>query len=125
MTINFFAGFGPLVDAGKLRVLAVMGKEGNIPEMLKPFPTSAQAGYPEYVSTGWYGLFVPTGTPVEIVDKIRDAVREYFNTPEAKSKLETLGYVVTSTSTAELVQFLKDEDAKWGSLIQSIGLTPQ
>ena len=124
MTINFFAGFGQLVDAGKLRVLAVLGKE-NIPESLKKFPTAAQAGFPDLLSTGWYGLYVPTGTPVDIVNKIRDTVTESFKTPAVSAKLADLGYVVTSTSTAELTQFLKDEDVKWGSLIKSVGLTPQ
>lgn len=124
MTINFFAGFGQLVDSGKLRVLAVLGKE-NIPESLQKYPTAAQAGYPDLISTGWYGLFLPAGAPVDIANKIRDTVAENFKTPAVKSKLEDLGYVVTSTSTAELTQFIKDEDKKWGPLIQGVGLTPQ
>lgn len=124
MTINFFSGFGQLVDAGKLRVLAVLGKE-NIPDVLKKYPTSAQAGFPELLSTGYYALYYPTGTPVDIVNKTRDTVADYFKQPEATKKLQDLGYVVTSTSTAELTAFLKNEDTKWGPLIKGVGLTPQ
>jgi tripartite-type tricarboxylate transporter receptor subunit TctC len=124
LTINFFAGFGPMVDAGKLRVLAVLAKD-NIPDLLKNYQTTPQAGYPELLSTGSFALYLPAGAPVDIVNKIRDTVTEYFKTPAVSAKLAELGYVVTSTSTAELTQALKNEDAKWGPIFRAVGLTPQ
>jgi tripartite-type tricarboxylate transporter receptor subunit TctC len=121
MTINFFAGFGPLVDNGTLNILAVTGKE-NIPEALKKYPTVVQAGFPGVIINGWYGLYAPAGTPKDITDKIRVGVTDYFKTPAVAKAIVDLGYVVSTGTSEELTAYMKQEDVKWGAIIKETGV---
>ena len=58
----------PLIEAGKLRALAVSGPKrvAALPDV----PTVAEAGVPGYSALQWYGLLAPAGTPQPIVDKL-------------------------------------------------------
>lgn len=124
LTINFFAGFGPHVDKGVLRVISVLSDK-NIPDSLKSYQTSVQAGYKDLIVTGHYALYVPKGTPNDIVAKLNTTVTNFLKTDEAKKRLGDLGYTTAPSTPAELAQFLVKEDAMWGPLIKSVGLTPQ
>jgi tripartite-type tricarboxylate transporter receptor subunit TctC len=124
MTINFFAGFGPHVDNGTLRVLAV-GAEDNIPDVLKPFPTAKQAGVPDMQLSGWYGLYAPRDTPQDVIARIYATLAEYLKTDDAKKKLGDLGLVTSGQNTEQLSKYIAEEDARLGALIRAVGLTPQ
>jgi tripartite-type tricarboxylate transporter receptor subunit TctC len=121
MTINFYAGFGQFVDDGTLNILAVTDK-GDIPETLKKFPTVAQSGYPDLIINGWYALLAPTGTPKDILEKVRTTVTEYFKTPSAAKIIGDLGYVTATGTGEELTSFMKQEDIRWGALIKDADL---
>ena len=64
----------PLIEAGKLRALAVSGPKrvAALPDV----PTVAEAGVPGYSALQWYGLLAPAGTPQPIIDKLQAAVAE-------------------------------------------------
>lgn len=124
LTVNFYAGFGPHVDNGTLRVLGVAADE-NIPDVLKPFPTAKQAGIPQMDLGGWYGLYAPRGTPRDVVDKIYATVSEYLKTDDAKKKLGDLAYAPSPQNTEQLSRFIAEEEAKLGKLVQAIGLEAQ
>lgn len=123
MTINFFAGFGPHVDNGSLRVLAV-GADKNIPDVLKPFPTATQAGLTEMRLAGWYGLYVPRGTPQDIVAKLYATLSDYLKTDDAKKKLGDLGLVPVWDNTEQLSKYIAAEDATLAALVRDAGLKP-
>ena len=61
----------PQVRAGKLRALAV--STAQRPPLAPELPTVAEAGVPGYEFSGWFGIFAPTATPKEIVNKIAAA----------------------------------------------------
>jgi len=56
------------VKQGKLRALAVTTAERD--PLLPDVPTMKEAGYPNYVITGWHGMAFPAGTPKEIVNRM-------------------------------------------------------
>ena len=58
----------PLIEAGKLRALAVTGPQRST--LLPEVPTVAQSGLPGFAVAQWYGLFAPAGTPAEIVARV-------------------------------------------------------
>lgn len=124
LTINFYAGFGPHVDKGTLRVLGVAADE-NIPDVLKPFPTAKQAGIPEMGLSGWYGLYAPRATPQDIVARIHATVDAYLRTDDARKRLGDLAYAPSPQNTEQLSKFIAEEDAKLGKLVRTIGLEAQ
>lgn len=121
LAINFVATFSQLVDAGQLRLLAVLGKD-SIPPSLKAFPTAAQAGIPDLLVSGWYALFAPANTPTEILDKLRTASADTMRSEFARTRLEELGYLPSTTTTDEMRRFIAEEDVKWGALIRAAGI---
>ena len=73
----------PLIEAGKLRALAVSGPKrvAAMPDV----PTVAEAGVPGYSALQWYGLLAPAGTPQQIIDKLQVAVAEALRRPKCAS----------------------------------------
>jgi tripartite-type tricarboxylate transporter receptor subunit TctC len=110
------------VRAGKLKLLAVAA-----PQRVAAFPsapTLAEEGLPEMTHGSWQGVFVPTGTPPEIVVKLYAAVIQTMATPEVKKRLGESGVdVVTSSSPAEFAAFLRVETEKWAQVVKESGAT--
>ncbi len=89
-TLAMFGGGAvvPLVRSGKLRALAVTSSQRSptLPEL----PTIGET-YPGYAVTIWQGLFAPTGTPPEIVNKLRTEIHEVLKMPEVAQALLNAG----------------------------------
>src|SRR4029079_1351041 len=64
----------PLIEAGKLRALAISGP--NRGSALPDVPTVAEAGVPGYSALQWYGLLAPAGTPQPVIDKLQAVVAD-------------------------------------------------
>jgi len=112
----------PMVKAGRLKVLAVAA-----PKRLQPLPdapTMAESGYPGFETGSWQGIFVPAGTPKEVVDKLYDIAVRAMKTPEVGQRLGNGGVeVVTSASPAAFAQFVAAETARWGKAAKEAGAT--
>ena len=112
----------PMVQAGRLKVLAVAA-----PKRLQPLPnapTMAESGYPGFETGSWQGIFVPAGTPKEVVDKLYDAAIRTMKSPEVGERLSKGGVeVVTSASPAAFGKFVADETARWGKAAKEAGAT--
>jgi len=110
----------PLVQAGRLKALAITSR--NASPLIAGVPGMAEAGLPDYEIGFWYGVFVPAGTPPEIVRRLFDATSQVVKAPEtarvlAREGTETAG----SASPEEFARFL-DEDARlWARLVKESG----
>ena len=112
----------PMVKAGRLKVLAVAA-----PKRLQPLPdspTMAESGYPGFETGSWQGIFVPAGTPKEVVDKLYEVTIQTMKSPEVGQRLGNGGVeVVTSASPAAFQQFVAAETARWGKAAKEAGAT--
>ncbi|MFT4267421.1 MAG: tripartite tricarboxylate transporter substrate binding protein [Xenophilus sp.] len=88
----------PSVLARKLVALAVPGAQ-RVPE-LPDVPTTAEAGYPHAVVESSYGLYVPTGTPREVILRLNRAMRNALDQPDVRRTL-TQTYVVPAPNSPE------------------------
>jgi tripartite-type tricarboxylate transporter receptor subunit TctC len=105
----------PLVKAGKLRALAVTTKKRStaLPEV----PTLAEAGITGQESETMQGVFVPKGTPKEIVALLQREISAIVHRPEMTSKMEPLGFEPDGNTPAEFTAYIKEELAKWKRVI--------
>ena len=110
----------PLIKDGKLRALAVTGKQRS--PTLPDIPTMAEAGFPEVEGYTWTAVVVPAGTPKEIVTKLHGLVVTALAQPDVKEKLAAIAYVPVGNSPEECAAFFKSEMAKWGPVIKAAGL---
>jgi tripartite-type tricarboxylate transporter receptor subunit TctC len=109
-----------MVKGGRLRALAVTSRERS--PLMPDIPGMAEAGLPDYSLAFWYGLFVPAGTPQDIVWRIFEAATESAQRPEFKAALAREGTeVAISKSPAEFAAFLEEDNRFWVKLAKESG----
>jgi tripartite-type tricarboxylate transporter receptor subunit TctC len=114
----------PMVHAGRLRALAVTSQ--NRTPLVPNVPGTAEAGLPGYSLSFWYGLFVPAGTPPEIVRKVFDAAQDALQRTDVKTLLAREGAeVATSRSPDDFAAFLVDDNRFWAKLVKDAGVKPE
>ena len=108
------------VRAGTIRAYAVT--DDKRVESAPDIPTTDEAGLPGFHMTLWSGLWLPKGTPKEIVAKINAAAVEALNDPAVKKQLENLGLQMPpkdQLSPQALGDWQKAEIAKWWPMIKA------
>jgi tripartite-type tricarboxylate transporter receptor subunit TctC len=120
-TMTMFAGTStaPQIKAGKLRALAVTGKQRS-----PAFPDLPTIGefYPGYEVTIWLGLFLPVGTPPAVVSRLRGEINKALAAAEVKEKLNIAGGLDPFISTPEqYVALIRNDYRKYGKLVKDIG----
>jgi len=121
-TVAMFGGGAvvSLVRSGKLRALAATGKK---PSVSLPDLPLVSATYPGYSVTIWQALFVPTGTPQEIIDKLRTETQAVLRLPEVAEKLANTGSGEPSLiATEELVAMMDSDYQHYGEIIRQSGI---
>jgi tripartite-type tricarboxylate transporter receptor subunit TctC len=113
----------PHIRAGKLRGLAVSGKNRN--EALPDVPTFDEAGVSGYEAGNWIGLVAPAGTPAPIIARIQNEVAEMQRSEEFKKQLAHHGSEVLTLAAAEFGKYMDDEMDKWGKVVQQAGIKAQ
>lgn len=109
-----------MVRGNRLRALAVTSKERS--PLMPEVPGMAEAGVPDYAIGFWYGLFVPAGTPPEIVKKLFEAATTAAQRPEVKAILAREGTEVEISRSPEDFAAFVAEDAKlWARLARESG----
>ena len=107
----------PQVKAGKLRALGV-GSSTRSPA-LPDVPTVAEAGVPGYEYVLWYAMFVPAGTPRNIVMRLNEHVTDILARPEVVKRLAAQGADARATTPEDLTRFMKSESARLGKVIKA------
>jgi tripartite-type tricarboxylate transporter receptor subunit TctC len=112
----------PLIQAGKLRALAVTTAKRTpaAPEL----PPIAESGVPGFDVSSWYAVFMPAKTPPEIVRKASADTVTALAFPATRARLEQLGVVVIGSTPEGLAAHLRAEMDKWGPLIREAGIKP-
>jgi len=110
------------VQGGKLKVLAVTSAK-RIPA-LPDVPTMVESGFPRSVTGSWQGIFVPKGTPQQVVDKLFSASQEVMKTPDVVQRLAGGGVdVVLSASPKAFAEYVATETERWGKVAHEVGAT--
>ncbi|AXK82830.1 tripartite tricarboxylate transporter substrate binding protein [Pseudolabrys taiwanensis] len=112
----------PLVQAGKLKLLAVASAK-RMPA-LPNVPTLAET-LPGFEAVAWYGIVAPPGTPKPIIDKINADVNEALAQPEMKDHLRKLSAEVFGGSVQETAKYMREEVARWGGVIKAADIKVQ
>ena len=109
------------IQGGKLRPLAVTSarRSSSLPEV----PTVAELGYKGFDVSTWYGLFMPAGTPKQVVTTVNAEVNKLLATPEMKAAIIAQGAEPQAMTPQELETLLKTDYQKWKSIVQASGAT--
>lgn len=114
------AAAGPLVARGAVRPVAVP-MAARFPE-LPDLPTLAEQGVPDFEFMSWNTIFVPAGTPPEVIRKLNDAARHMLATPEWESQRIATSGIKVSGEVAESEAFVDKEISRWERYIKETGV---
>jgi len=115
---------GELIRTGRLKALGAAGARriGQFPEVR----TTAEQGFPYIRASIWYGLFAPSGTPPEVVDKVGADLRAVLNAPVfAEAQVANRGLDLVASDGAALAKEIRDETAAVGEIIRAARIEPQ
>ncbi len=110
----------PQVKAGKVKGLAVTGKEraSELPDV----PSMAEAGYPDVDVHLWSGIFAPIATPPAIVAKLDKALNEAIADPGVAAKLKALAVNPGGATPAEFKRIIESDIVKFGDVVKAANL---
>ncbi|HUQ74048.1 MAG TPA: tripartite tricarboxylate transporter substrate binding protein [Burkholderiales bacterium] len=111
---------GPHVQAGRLRMLAVMSAERS--EAFPNAPTLKQAGMPDLEVETWYAIFAPAATPPAIVARVNRDVNELLKEADVRDVLEKQGLVPRGGRPEVLGERVKKELAAWTRVVKAAGI---
>ena len=109
----------PMIKAGKLKALAVTSATRS--PLLPDVPSITEYGYKEFDDYTWFGFFVPTGTPPDVVAKLNAAINRAMASAEVVDRFGQLGMSSSPNNVAEFTSFLKAEVPKWAAVVKSSG----
>jgi tripartite-type tricarboxylate transporter receptor subunit TctC len=121
---SFIIDFSPaagFIKDGRIRGVAVTGtvRSPEFPEI----PTFQQQGYALNL-VGWNGLYVPAGTPKEIVGLLNKKLNAIIQSEAGRVKLTQLALLPTGTTPEEFRRILSEDIPKWREIIKLTGAKP-
>lgn len=109
----------PFIQSGQVRALAYLGSSRH--PLFPDLPTVGEI-IPGYEVLGWHGLWVKSGTPKPVIDRLSSDLLRITKSPEMVKKMAEVGFEPSGTSPAETAAIIRRESADWGKLIRSRGI---
>ena len=115
-------GVSQHVWEGRLRAIAVTSAERS--PAFPGLPSVAEAGVPGYVAESWYGLYVPAGTPAEVIGRLNEAANAAARTETFTRSVAEEGLRVVGGPPAALADYVRGEQARWAGVVRAAGIKP-
>jgi tripartite-type tricarboxylate transporter receptor subunit TctC len=111
------------IKAGKVQMLAVMGKQRQA--LLPAVPTFAELGFNGFDDLPYYGIFAPVGTPQQVTSRYAAAVEKVLHQPQVLERLQSLGLTVEFMPPTTLAERERAYSQNWARVIQESGFVLQ
>ncbi|MBA3506702.1 MAG: tripartite tricarboxylate transporter substrate binding protein [Betaproteobacteria bacterium] len=110
----------PLEKAGRVKLLAVTGKDRAA--YLPNLPTMMESGVGGYEIYSWYGLMAPAKTPPEVIKVLERAMEKIAAMPEVKAKFTELGISPIGSNSSAMTEFFLEENRKWEKVVKEANI---
>ena len=108
-----------MIKAGKLRVLSTTGQRRS--DLFPDAPTMIESGLPDFVISGWEGIFAPAGTGKEVLDRGYAGVAETLKDPDVIANLKSDGGEPALATPAEFITFMRSEVDRYKKIVAVSG----
>jgi tripartite-type tricarboxylate transporter receptor subunit TctC len=117
------SNFKALLEAGSVKPFAITGVTRLASQ--PAIPTADEAGLPGFVASLWYGLWLPKGTPEDVVAKLNATMSHVLADPQVKQRFGELGIQISpldQQSPEALRAYQKAEAARWWPIIKAANI---
>jgi tripartite-type tricarboxylate transporter receptor subunit TctC len=123
IAIGSIGSASALLKDKRLLGLAISGetRHPDLPEV----PTFAQAGFPNYSMTYWFGMMAPANTPAEIIDRMQAAIAKAVTRQKVIEVFNGAGVTATSSTPQAFADRVTKETALWRAVIQEAKIKPE
>jgi tripartite-type tricarboxylate transporter receptor subunit TctC len=108
------AGATPHIRSGRLKPLAVTGKQRH--KLYPDVPTFEELGYKGFDGVQWYGVLGPAKMPIDITKKLNEEINRLSATAELKDRLAGEALEMMPMTTEQFALYIKNDIARWAKL---------
>lgn len=112
----------PHVNSGRLKALAVLGNTRS--SALPDVPTLSEE-VADFEVNNWIGIFVPAGTPKEIIALLNKKTQEVMTRPEVKDRLSSAGSRFVPSTPDSFRKYQLSESERWAKILKAAGVEPK
>jgi tripartite-type tricarboxylate transporter receptor subunit TctC len=112
-------GVLPHIKAGKLKALGVASAERST--ALPDVPTFAEAGFPDFKVSVWWGVMAPAGMPKDVVNQLNREIVAGLASPEMKERLQTMSAQPIGGTPEQFAAFFAAETKRWAPIVKASG----
>jgi tripartite-type tricarboxylate transporter receptor subunit TctC len=110
----------PFIRTGKLRALAVLASHRS--DMMPDVPTSAEAGFPGFEFSTWYGVTGPAGMPADITAKWQQSIAKVLQQPAVQERVKQMGGKAVANTPEQFKAFREQEYERVGKIVKQMGM---
>lgn len=109
-------GIASQIKAGRVRAIGVMAPQRSpaLPEV----PTLAELGAPQLMSTTWFALLAPKGTPASVIQRMNATANDALSDPAVRKRLGEMGATPLGGTSRQLADHLSLEIERWGRIVR-------
>jgi tripartite-type tricarboxylate transporter receptor subunit TctC len=111
----------PHIRGGKVVVLGVADERRS--SQLPDAPTMAEAGVPDFISIGWYGIVAPAGMPADVVRRFNAEINRILKLPDVRDKIVSLGAEPGALDVPQFTEFIDKDIQRWARAVKETGVT--
>lgn len=123
MTFNGIPPISGQLKSGKIKPIAV-GSAQRV-SSFSNVPTIAEAGYPGFETSQWYGVIAPANLPKPILDRLHASIVAALKSKEATQKIVDDGGLIVGGTPKEFVESIAKEQGRWGAVVRNAGIKPE
>src|SRR6266853_378388 len=122
-TMMVFQTAVPLVQSGRLRMLAVMSSQRA--QALPDVPTIVEAGFPNMIVDAWTGVMVPAKTPRAVIGKFNGEVNKVLALEDVKAAAARIDVALAGGAPETLDALVKKEIRQWTQVVLRANIKPE
>lgn len=119
MFVNLLSAI-PHVRSGTVVALGVSDVRRT--PLLPDAPTMIEAGIPDFLSIGWYGVMAPAGLSPEIAARYNAEINRILEMPDVRETIAALGAQPASKSIGEFTAFFDQDIQHWAKVVKDTGV---
>jgi tripartite-type tricarboxylate transporter receptor subunit TctC len=120
LMFQLIPGIAAQVKAGRVRAIGVMAPQRS--PALPDVPTMVELGAPKLMSTTWFALLAPKGTPAAVIERMNAAANEVIADAAVRKRLSDIGATPMGGTPKQLADHLAAEIVKWGRIVKDANI---